>query len=231
MSAASRRTNALATNVVLFGNRAFASLAWHALTNDSPHTVVGFTVDRDFLDGPTLHDLPVIAFDEVEKHFDPARTAMLMSIGWENANGLREAKYWEAAAKGYSFISYIASRALVWSDLEIGEGCMIFEGAIVQPFAHLGNGVILRSGCHISHHVDIGDFAFVSARAAVGGSARLGSRCFIGLNATIRDNIQIGERSIVGAGAFIGRDTEPDTTYASPTAKRMPAVGKPDTDT
>ena len=73
-------------DVVLFGNRMFASLAWHALTNDSPHKVLGFTVDRSFLDKPILHGLPVIAFDEVERHFDPAQAAMLISIGWEKAN-------------------------------------------------------------------------------------------------------------------------------------------------
>jgi sugar O-acyltransferase (sialic acid O-acetyltransferase NeuD family) len=217
-------------DVVLFGNHAFASLAWHALTNDSPFTVVGFTVDRGFLDTTVLHGLPVVAFDEVEKHFDPAQTAMLMSIGWEKANGLREAKHLEAREKGYAFISYIASRALVWPDLKIGESCMIFDGAIVQPFARLGNGVILRSGCHISHHVDIGDFSFVSAHAVVGGGARLGARSFIGLNATIRDNIRIGERSIVGAGSFIGRNIEADAIYAAPPARRVPGVNKRDCD-
>jgi sugar O-acyltransferase (sialic acid O-acetyltransferase NeuD family) len=211
------------TDVVLFGNRAFASLAWHALTNDSPHRVIGFTVDREFLSEQALHDLPVVAFDEVEKHFDPARTSMLMSIGWQNANGLREGKYREAVAKGYSLISYVATRALVPRDIEIGPGCMIFEGAIVQPFAHLGNGVILRSGCHISHHVDVGDFCFVAAHAVVGGGTRLGPRCFIGLNATVYDNIEIGTRAQVGAGALISHDVAPDTIYVASPARRAPS--------
>jgi len=91
-------------DIVLFGNRAFASLAWHALVNDSPHNVVGFTVDRDFLDKSALHGLPVVAFDEIEKHFDPGRVGMLMSIGWDGANGLRSTKQQLALAKGYALI-------------------------------------------------------------------------------------------------------------------------------
>jgi sugar O-acyltransferase (sialic acid O-acetyltransferase NeuD family) len=225
MSTAAASMAAAPMDVVLFGNRAFASLAWHAITNDSPHKVVGFSVDRAFIDKPVLHGLPVVPFEEIERHFDPAHTAMLPSIGWEHANGLRETKHREAVKKGYSLVSYVSSRALVWPELEIGQGCIIFEGAIVQPFARLGIGVILRSGCHISHHVDVGDFCFVSSQAVVGGSARLGSRAFIGLNATIRDNIQIGERSVVGAGAVIGRDIAPDTTYAALPSKRLPTAG------
>lgn len=211
----------MALQVVLFGNRMFADLAWHVLTNDSPHTVVGFTVDAAYVTEPTLHALPMVPFEEVERHFDPARTAMLVSIGWEDANGLRERKYREAQAKGYSFVSYASSRAMLPPDLRMGEGCMIFDGAIVQPFARLGDGVILRSGCHLSHHVAIEDFSFVSSHAVIGGGAHLERRCFVGLNATVRDGVRIGERAIIGAGAVIARDVEAGATYAGLPARRI----------
>lgn len=203
-------------DVVIFGSGGFASLYWHALVNDSPHRVVGFTVDRDYLNDSMIHGLPVVAFDEVEQRFDPAHCGMLIAVGWHKENGLRAEKQTEAVAKGYTPVSYISSRSFVWPDLEMGEGCMIFEGAIVQPFARLGNGVILRSGCNISHHVEIGDFSFISAHVAVGGGARLGARCFVGLNATIRDNVTIGERSLIGAAAYIPRDLEPGSRCSGP---------------
>lgn len=212
--------------VVLFGNRLFASLAWHVLTHDSPHTVVGFTVDAAYLAEPTLHDLPVVPFEDMERHFDPGRTAMLVSIGWDDANGLRERKYREAQAKGYSFVTYASSRAMLPPDLRIGESCMIFDGAIVQPFARLGDGVILRSGCHVSHHVAIDDFSFVSAHAVIGGGAHLERRSFVGLNATIRDNIRIGERAIIGAGAVITREVEAGATYAGLPARRISSAAQ-----
>jgi sugar O-acyltransferase (sialic acid O-acetyltransferase NeuD family) len=212
--------------VIVFGNRSFASLAWHVLTHDSAHTVVGFAVDAAYLTEATLHSLPVVPFEEVEQHFDPARTAMLMSIGWDDANGLRERKYRETQAKGYSFASYVSSRALLSPDLQIGQSCMIFDGAIVQPFACLGDGVILRSGCHVSHHVAIGDFSFVSAHAVIGGGTHLERRCFVGLNATIRDNIRIGERAIIGAGAMIAREVEAGATYASAPARRISSAAQ-----
>lgn len=203
-------------DVVIFGDGGFADLFWYVLTNDSPHRVVGFTVDRDYLAGHRKRGLPIVAFDEVEKHFDPDGRGIAVGIGWHNANGLRAAKHAEAAAKGYAPVSYISSRSLVWPDLEMGAGCTIFEGAVVQPFARLGDGVILRSGANISHHVVVGDFSFISANAAIGGGARLGARCFVGLNATVRDNIEIGERSVIGAAAYIAGNLKPDSKIAGP---------------
>ncbi len=47
------------SKVVLFGLRDFASLAHYYLKYDSPHEVVAFTVDREFVpDQPTFRRLP-----------------------------------------------------------------------------------------------------------------------------------------------------------------------------
>ena len=59
-------------DVLVFGNRMFASLAWHALTHDSPHTRRGLHRGPRIPDGSgTMHDLPVVPFEEAERRFDP----------------------------------------------------------------------------------------------------------------------------------------------------------------
>ena len=55
--------------VVVFGMGQWAELAHFYLTHDSPHEVVAFTVDRDFLAGHEYHGLPVVPYDEVERKF------------------------------------------------------------------------------------------------------------------------------------------------------------------
>ncbi len=199
-------------DVVLFGNGPFASLAWHALTTDSPHDVVAFTVDRAFNSNPVLHDLPVVDFEAIDDRFDPARTAMLVSVGWQDGNRLRMRASDAARAKGFRLISHVSSRAAVASNVDIGENCMIFEAAVVQAFARIGNGVILRSGCNLAHHVEVGDWSFVAAHGTIGGGTRLGARCFVGLNATVLDNLMLGEGTTVGAGAIVHADTKSGQT-------------------
>jgi sugar O-acyltransferase (sialic acid O-acetyltransferase NeuD family) len=208
--------------VVIFGTQMLASYCWYVLTHDSPHQVVGFTVDGAYLRENTFHGLPVIAFEQVEKHFPPESVAMIAPLGAHNLNGLRQDKHRASQAKGYRFISYISSRALTWPDLTIGENCMLGEGSAVQPFARLGDGIIMRPQASVSHHVQIGDNCFIAQAACIGGAVIIGERCFLGLNSTIRDKIAIAPRCIIAAGAVVVADTEENGMYVGVPAKRHP---------
>lgn len=206
--------------VVIFGTEKLASLAWYVLSHDSPHEVVGFTVDDAYLENKTLHGLPVAAFEHVEKYFPPESIGMIAPLGGRNLNSLRAEKHRSGKAKGYRFISYVSSRALTWPDLTIGENCMLYEASIVQPFTRLGDGVILRAGANLSHHVQIGDNCFIASHACIGGAARVGERCFFGINATVRDGITIASRCFIAAGAVVTADTEENGIYVGVPARR-----------
>ena len=54
--------------VVIFGATYAALLSHFSLTHDSPHEVVAFTVDRDFIKEETLCGLPVVPFEDIEVH-------------------------------------------------------------------------------------------------------------------------------------------------------------------
>jgi sugar O-acyltransferase (sialic acid O-acetyltransferase NeuD family) len=206
--------------VVIFGNRAFASLAWYVLTHDSEHEVVGFTVDRNYLRGDRLHGLPVVAFHDIATHFSPSAVAMIAPLGFLQLNGLRKAKHEAGKLLGYHFISYVSSKSTTWPDLAVGANCMIFEGAIVQPFAQIGAGVIVRAGANVGHHCVVEDYCFVAAGVVMGSHVRVGARCLLGLNSTIRDGVTIAPRCIVGAGAVVTQDTEENGVYIGVPAKR-----------
>ncbi len=208
-------------NIVLFGAGPFASLAWYCLTHDSPDEVAGFTVDAAYLTGSEVHGLPLVPFEQLEAHFPPDRFAVLLPLGPHGTNSLRRDRYLSARARGYAAASYVSTRAITWPDLEVGEGSMVYEGTVVQPFARIGVDSIVRSGVHISHHVEIGDHCFISAGACFGGLARAADSSFIGLNATIRDGVRIAEGCFIGAGAVVVADTEPDGLYLGVPARRV----------
>lgn len=207
-------------HVLLFGADTFSSLAWYCLTHDSPYRVAGFTVDQAYLDAPTHHGLPVVPFERVAEHFPPAQLSMLIPLGYHAINGLRRARYEQARALGYGFASYVSSRASTWPDLQVGENCLVYEQAIIQPFARIGDNVIIRSGAHISHHCQVADHAFVAAGATLGGNVRIGEQAFIGVGAVLRDGLAIAERSFIGAGAVVVGDTEADGVYVGNPARK-----------
>ena len=208
--------------VVLFGAEQYASLAWYVLTHDSPHEVVGFTADAAWCNVSTFHGLPVVPFERLEQYFPPEEYALLISLGFKRCNGLRADKYAEGKARGYSFITYVSLRAMVWPDLQIGENSMVSEGVNIQPFARIGSNCILSSGCSVGHHALIGNHVFLASHAVVAGGATVGERCFLGLNSTIRNGVTVAPGCFVAAGALVIADTEPDGLYVGVPAQRRP---------
>ncbi len=206
--------------LVLFGEGSFASLAWYCIAHDTKEDLAGFVVDAEYRTREALHGLPVVDFEGLEARFPPQTHRLLLTLGPRGMNGLRKSRYEAAKAWGYTFATYISSRALTWPDLNVGENSMIYEGAIVQPFARIGVDTIVRSGVHISHHVAIGDHSFIAANACFGGNSRVGSRCFIGLNATILNGVTVADGCFIAAGAVVTADTEPDRLYVGVPARR-----------
>ena len=162
---------------------------------------------------PKFHDLPVVAFEEIETKFSPKQYNMFIPLSYRNVNKARAEKYYQAKSKGYKLISYICSKAITWPDIEIGDNCFIFENNVIQPYVKIGNNVILWSGNHIGHHSTINDHCFITSHVVISGNVTIGDRCFIGVNATIRDNIQIASQCVIGAGAIITKNTQEKGIY------------------
>jgi sugar O-acyltransferase (sialic acid O-acetyltransferase NeuD family) len=194
--------------VVVFGNSDWADLAHMYLTHDSPHDVVAFTVDRDHLNGTEHRGLPAVAFEQVVKEFPPDRHRMFIPISYNNMNRLRAAKYEQAKAWGYRFISYVSSKAATWPGFSCGDNCFILEGNVIQPFVQVGHDVVMMSGNHIGHHSVIKDHVTITGHVVVSGRCTIEPYCFLGVNSTIRDQIVLAEGTLVGAGAVILQNTK-----------------------
>lgn len=206
--------------VVIFGNSSFASAAWYCLTHDSLHQTIAFTVDQDYLTSSNHEGLPVVPFERLEDFYPPDQVKLLIPLGYRDINGLRRDRYHDAKIRGYDFVSYVASRAAVWPDLQIGENCLIFENTIIQPFSRIGDNVIIYSGANIGHHGVIGNHSFIAAGATFGGNITVGEQVFVGLGASIRDGIKLADRSFIGSGAVVVSATESDAVYIGNPARK-----------
>lgn len=196
--------------LLLLGDSAFAEVAYEYFTHDSPYEVVGFAVERDYLDRDRLFGLPVTAFEEVETRFPPTDHDFFAALVYTQQNRLRERLYRQAKKKGYAPASYVSSRAFVWRNVRLGEHCFVFEDNVIQPFVEVGDNVVLWSGNHIGHHSHIGAHCFVSSHVVVSGFVEIGESCFLGVNSTLANNVSVGSRCLVGAGALVLADVEDD---------------------
>jgi len=205
--------------IVVFGAGQLADVAHFYLTHDSPHEVVAFTVDNEFMKDKEHMGLPVVPFEEVEASYPPDGFKMFVPVSYRQVNKLRAEKYYQSKDKGYDLINYICSKAITWPGLVVGDNCFIFENNVIQPFVEIGNNVTLWSGNHIGHHVVIKDHCFIASHVVVSGSVTIEPYCFLGVNATIRDNITIARECVIGAGTVILKNTKEKCVYIGTAAK------------
>jgi len=193
--------------IIIFGLLDTAELAHYYLQKDSTHEVVAFTAHEKYITDKLIRGLPVVPFEKIESIYSPKEYALFAPMTGRGMNRLREAVYLEGKRKGYQYISYVSSKAILF-DNKIGENCFILEGNVIQPFTTIGNNVVLWSGNHIGHHSQIADHVFFSSHVVLSGHCRVDSYSFFGVNATIKDYIHITKGTLVGMSASVLKDTE-----------------------
>jgi len=191
--------------LVIYGTGLIAEVAAFYFARDSKYDVVAFTNAREFLTDATFNSKPIVPFEEIERSHPPAEHHAFIAVGYKNTNQVRQARYAEAKAKGYTLATYLSSKA-TYFDTPVGDNCFILENNVIQPFVTIGNNVTLWSGNHIGHHTTIRDNCFITSHVVVSGNCEIGENCFLGVNSTLRDGITLGRYVVVAAGAVVMKD-------------------------
>lgn len=207
--------------VVIFGINDLAELAHFYFSHENIKSEgeiipVAFSVNREYFKENEFKGLPVVPFEELEKHYSPDDYNLFAPV---TDNKLREKIYTEGKERGYRFISYVSSRCTNFSS-SIGENCFILEDNTIQPFTTIGNNVVLWSGNHIGHHSNIEDNIFFTSHVVVSGHCHIKSGSFLGVNSCIRDGVTVGKNCIIGMGSVVTKNTEDNGTYIGSPAKK-----------
>ena len=205
------------SKVIIFGTRDIASLAHFYLTTDSSHEVVAFTVHERYMEGAEFEGHPVVPFETVEEAYPPDDFKFFAPMSERDMNQVRERVFNGALGKGYEFISYVSSRATVFSP--VGRNCFILEDNTIQPYQQIGDNVVMWSGNHIGHHGQIKDHVFFTSHVVLSGHCTVEPHCFFGVNCTIRNGLHIAEGTLVAMGTLVTKDTAPWGVYMGVPAK------------
>ena len=78
--------------LVIIGNTGNAKLAHYYFSNDTEYNVLAFSVDEAYISDDTFCDLPVIAFEKIEKLYPTNEYYLFVAIGYSEMNKIRENK-------------------------------------------------------------------------------------------------------------------------------------------
>jgi len=210
--------NTIPNKIIIFGIGNIAECAYYYLTNDTNCEVVAFTLEKEYIKQETKFDLHIVAFEDIENKYSTDEYMLFAPCSGTNLNRFRERIFKQGKEKGYSFYTYVSSKASVFTK-DIGENCFILEDNTIQPYVKIGNNCVLWSGNHIGHHSTIEDHVFITSHVVISGMSLVKKYCYIGVNACARDNIILEEGSVIGMGSSVTKNTDGNAIYMGVPAK------------
>ncbi len=199
--------------LIIIGLSNNAKLAAYYFERDSEYSVIGFSVNSDYINEDKFYNLPVYELETLDINFPPTEVDVFVAVGYKNMNLIRESLYDTVKSKGYFLPNYISSKCSFLSEESIGDNNFILEDNTIQPFVKIGSNNVLWSGNHIGHDVEIGDHNFITSQVVISGFTKIRNHCFLGVNATLRDGIEIANKTLIAAGAIIMKSTNEDEVY------------------
>ncbi len=210
----------MSKKLLIYGAGEFARLMSFYFHHESDYELAGFCLDADYMTTDRFCTLPVVPFESVQKTCPASEYRMFVAIGYRMMRN-RSRMFDKAKDKGYRLVNFISPRAIVRTDLQIGENNVILSSSDIEPFVHIGDNNIFWTRCIIGHGARVGHHNYFSGGVGLGGNCVIGNQCFMGNAALMVNDVHIADETYLVAGAVILRDTEAATRYHGNPARRV----------
>ncbi|PWX19591.1 transferase [Clostridium perfringens] len=121
--------------------------------------------------------------------------------------------------KRISYTNIIHPSLNIHKSVQIGEGNIIYEGAIISPNVSIGNHIIISPKSGIGHDSIIKDYVSLLWNVSVSGNDLIEEGVLLGSASTIIQGKRIGKGSIVGAGSVVINNIDDKKTVVGIPAK------------
>jgi len=153
--------------------------------------------------------LPVVALEHIEEYYPPAEYEVILGVGYSRMNDIRQNLFNICKEKGYYVASYIHPTAVISKDAKLGEGNIILENTLLQPFVELGRGNLLLYNVSVAHNDKIGDFCTLTGGTSLAGFVTVENNCFLGNSSMVFDHVTLAKYTLLGANAYVKKNTKP----------------------
>jgi sugar O-acyltransferase (sialic acid O-acetyltransferase NeuD family) len=197
--------------IVIYGAGGWASCCLHIIRAQAqagaPLECAGFVVDDEFFASSECEGLPVRRWSAWAGQ--TADAAHIIGIG---SPSVRRRVADQLAAAGGRFATLTHPRAWVADGVSMGEGSVIFAGAMVAPNASIGRQCTLNLNVTIGHDNALADFVTIGPGVNIASFCRIGEGVEFGAGAVVIPEVTIGAWSIIGAGTVVTKDVPPNST-------------------
>lgn len=123
----------------------------------------------------------------------------------------RSQVYEKLKAYGFELPNFVHRTAFIEPTVTMGEGNLIFAGAMVGSEAVIGNDCVINAGAVVNHECIISDNCHIASGAVLAGCVTVGENTLIGQGCTIYQRVRIGKNVVIQNGCHIFKNV-PDGT-------------------
>lgn len=192
------------TNIVVYGAAGHGRVIADMICADLRYNFLGFIDNYECESnyrgrGIIGHELDA---ETVSKY---AIDAVALGIG-DNANRIKIAERICSHMKDIKIATLIHPSAVIAATVELGEGSVVFAGAVLQSGAKLGRGCIVNTSASLDHDSEMGDFSALLPGARVAGNVKIGVGAVVCMGACVQNAVTIGNHAVIGAMSLIRGD-------------------------
>lgn len=193
-------------DIILVGFGGHAKSTIDCIEKTGQYKIIGYT---DIEPNKPYRDYLYLGNDAVlSQYFEKGIKYAFISVGYMGKGDLRHRLYKKLKEIGYVLPTIIDGSAQIADDVQIGEGCFVGKGAIINSNTVIGKMCIINTGAIIEHDCIVDDFSHISVGSVLCGNVKVGRASFVGANATVIQGRTIGNKCIIGAGEILRTDLE-----------------------
>lgn len=128
--------------------------------------------------------------------------------------GLRRERFEALKRLGYDFATIVHPSVIVAAGVDLGEGCQVMAGAVIQPGCRIGVDSVINTAAVLDHDCSIGRHVHLAPGATLCGRVVVDDDAFLGAGTIVIDGVRIGHGSLVAAGTVVTADVAGESMVA-----------------
>jgi sugar O-acyltransferase (sialic acid O-acetyltransferase NeuD family) len=190
--------------IVIIGGGSFLGNLINYIENMRSFDIVGYT---DIVDHGTVLSVKYLGDDSIlENIYSAGVTNASIAVGNNLSNtDLKQKIAFTAKRAGFKLPIIRGRNVIVHSGVNIGEGSIIRDGAIIQSNCKIGDFVMIGDNAVITHDTSIADFSQIVSGCVIGKGCKIGKSVFIGYSSVITNDLEIIDNCVIGAQSLLNK--------------------------